>query len=78
MCNMVFFKGRSTSMNLIEFVNYSLNAMDKGLHVETLYTDFSKVFDKIDIQMLIFKLGKLGFNAQILNWIQSYLTDASK
>ena len=49
--------------------------MDNGSHIETLYTDFSKAFDKIDTQMLIFKLGKIGFDTRILNWIQSYLTD---
>ena len=60
-----FFKGRSTATNLLEFVNYSLYAMDRGSHIETLYTDFSKAFDKIDTQMLIFKLGKIGFDTQV-------------
>ena len=52
----VFFKGRSTTTNLSEFTNYSLNAMDNGNHIEVFYTDFSKVFDRIDIPMLVFKL----------------------
>lgn len=53
-----FFKGRSTSTNLVEFINYSLNAMDNGNYVEAIYTDFSKAFDRIDIPMLLFKLEK--------------------
>lgn len=70
-----FFKGRSTTTNLLEFVNYSLVAMEKGNQVETLYTDFSKAFDRLDIPMLIFKLEKIGFEKSLLNWIESYLTD---
>jgi hypothetical protein len=70
-----FFKGRSTSTNLLEFVNYSLIAMDNGNHVEALYTDFSKAFDRIDIPMLLFKLQKLGFEPSILKWLESYLTN---
>ncbi len=49
-----FFKGRSTTTNLLEFINFSLNAMDKGNYVETLYTDFSKGFDRIDIPCFSF------------------------
>ena len=49
--------------------------MHQGQHAETLYTDFSKAFDKIDVQMLIFKFGKMRFNVQVLNWIQPYLTN---
>lgn len=70
-----FFKGRSTSTNLLEFTNYTLNAMDNGNYVEALYTDFSKAFDRIDISMLLFKLEKIGFDKPSLNWIQSYLTN---
>lgn len=70
-----YFKGRSTTINLLEFVNYSLNAMDKGNHIEALYTDFSKAFDRLDIPMLIFKLDKMGIEKKLLNWIKSYLTD---
>lgn len=70
-----FFKGRSTTTNLLEFVNYTLCAMDSGNYVESLYTDFSKAFDRIDIPMLIFKLDKMGIESRLLKWIESYLTD---
>lgn len=70
-----FFKGRSTTTNLLEFVSYSLSAMDKGYFVEALYTDFSKAFDKLDIPMLTFKLEKMGIEMSLLKWIKSYLND---
>jgi hypothetical protein len=70
-----FFKGRSTTSNLLEFVNFTLNAMDNGKHVEALYTDFSKAFDRIDIPLLLFKLQKIGMAPPLLSWLQSYLTN---
>lgn len=48
--------------------------MDNGKHVEALYTDFSKAFDRIDIPLLIFKLQKIGMEPGLLSWIQSYLS----
>ncbi|VDO10445.1 unnamed protein product, partial [Brugia timori] len=69
-----FYKGRSTTTNLLEFVTFILNAMDNGKHVEALYTDFSKAFDRIDIPLLLFKLHKIGMEPTLLNWLQSYLT----
>lgn len=73
-----FFKGRSTSTNLLEFVNFALVSMDRGNSVETLYTDFSKAFDRVDIPMLIFKLKRMGFDTQLIKWIESYLTDRTQ
>ena len=72
-CQHGFFKGRSTSSNLLEFVTFTLNAMNNGNHVEALYTDFSKAFDRIDIPLLIYKLDKIGFDPWLLKWIESYL-----
>lgn len=49
--------------------------MENGNHVEALYTDFSKAFDRLDIPMLIYKLEKMGIATGLLSWIKSYLTD---
>lgn len=70
-----FFKGRSTATNLLQFVSFTLNAMDRGKSVHTLYTDFSKAFDRIDIPMLLFKLRKIGIESTLLEWLESYLTN---
>ena len=53
-----FYKGRSTTTNLLEFVDFSLASMDRGNFVETLYTDLSKAFDRVDISILMSKLKK--------------------
>jgi hypothetical protein len=73
-----FFKGRSTSTNLLEFVNFSLGAMDRCNFVETLYTDFSKAFDRVDISLLLFKLKRMGLTTSLLKWIESYLSDRTQ
>lgn len=73
-----FFKGRSTATNLLQFVSFTLDAMDNGKFVQTLYTDFSKAFDRIDIPMLLFKLQKIGVENTLLNWIESYLSDRTQ
>ena len=70
-----FVKGRSTTTNLLNFVTFSISAMDRGNYVEALYTDFSKAFDRVDIPLLLFKLSKIGFDQRLLKWVQSYLTD---
>lgn len=69
-----FYKGRSTTTNLLEFINYTLQAMDNGNYVEALYTDFSKAFDRVDIPLLLIKLQKTGIQAKFLKWLESYLT----
>lgn len=73
-----FFKGRSTATNLLQFVTFSLKAMDNGNSVQTLYTDFSKAFDRIDIPMLLFKLEKIGIENTLLEWLGSYLTNRTQ
>lgn len=73
-----FFKGRSTATNLIQFVSFTLEAMDRRNSVKTLYTDFSKAFDRIDIPMLLFKLRKIGVETTFLEWIESYLTSRTQ
>ena len=55
-----FRKGRSTSTNLMEFVNYALNLIESGFQVDATYTDISK-------------LKELGVHHCLLDWIQSYL-----
>jgi hypothetical protein len=60
--------------NFIEFTSYVLNCMENGVQVDVIYTDFSKVFDKVSYRLLLRKLAKLGFSGSFLAWIWSYLT----
>ena len=43
-----FVGGRSTTSNLFLYINYLLEALNNGQAVHTVYTDFSKAFDRVD------------------------------
>ena len=73
-----FLNKKSTESNLCEFVDRILRAMDDGCQVDTVYTDFSKAFDKISHQILIQKLCMIGVHGDLLRWIESYLRNRSQ
>lgn len=68
-------KARSTGSNLIEYINYISKALDRGLEVHAIYTDFSKAFDTVDHTILIAKLKKFGITDSLLHWFESYLSN---
>ena len=49
--------------------------LDSGKSVDIVYTYFSKAFDKVSHQKLIWKLKRLGVNDRILHWIIDFLQD---
>lgn len=70
-----FYSGRSTTTNLAIFCNYCISAVENGLQTDVLYTDFIKAFDRVNHDVLIYKLKMLGIHSNMLNWIYSYLSN---
>lgn len=70
-----FLKGRSTVTNLTEFVSRTLCTLEDGDEIDVVATDFSKAFDKIPHQIILFKLKALGFQPRFISWIKSYLVN---
>lgn len=70
-----FFPGRSTTTNLMLFNNYVVNSVEKGFQVDTIYTDFSKAFDKVSHEVLLDKMSRLNSSVVPLHWIKSYLSN---
>ena len=68
-----FVKGRSIVTNLLLYSNYISQALDKYRQVDSIYLDFAKAFDKVDHNILLFKLHKLGINSHLIGWLKSYL-----
>lgn len=68
-----FIKNRSTVTNLTEFTNIASNVIESGSQLDVVYTDFSKAFDKIDHELLLLKLCKIGIHSWTLKWLRSYL-----
>ena len=52
-----------------------LKGMEEGLNVDSIYLDFSKAFDKVDLGILCWKLKKMGIQAQLSVWLHNFLKD---
>ena len=70
-----FVSGRSVDTNLFLYANYISRVMEDGAEVHTVYTDFSKAFDRVDHSLLLRKLSCYGISGTLLTWIKSYLVD---
>lgn len=69
-----FITGRNTLSNLIIYENYISDSFVLKHQVDSIYTDFSKAFDKVRRHILVHKLSMLGFKGTLLIWINSYLS----
>ena len=73
-----FVKGLSTVTNLAVHTDYVAQALDQHKQVDTIYTDFSKAFDKVSHGILLDKLVDLNIDRGLILWIKSYLSDRSQ
>ncbi|RVE44642.1 hypothetical protein evm_010728 [Chilo suppressalis] len=64
---------KSTVTNLICYTNQLSKLIDSGGEVDSIYTDFSSAFDKVDHNILIQKLKRYGIHGPLLLWFKSYL-----
>ena len=72
-----FYKGRSTTTNLVDFVSSVICSMENGQTVDALYLDFSRAFDSLSHNLLVEKMRKYGVPSDALLWLSSYLCDGS-
>lgn len=70
-----FFSGRSTTTNLTVFNHFCISAFEKHHNVDVVFADLCKAFDKVSHKILYLKLKKMGFYGNILEWIESYLSN---
>lgn len=73
-----FIKRRSTTSNLLEYKHFLCSAFAKKVQVDSVYTDFSKAFDKVDHSILLNKLSTFGIHGDLLRWVKSYLSNRSQ
>lgn len=64
--------------NLAEYTSFLRSNLGSRGQVDSIYTDFSKAFDKVDHKLLIFKLRKYGVSGSLLAWIESYLSNRTQ
>lgn len=73
-----FVKNRSTTTNLLQMVNFTMDAMIEKYQIDVLYTDFLKAFDRVNLRLLLKKLVKFGFSRQLVKWFHAYLTSRTQ
>jgi len=69
-----FIKGRSCSTQLLKVYNFIGSVLDRGGQIDIIFLDFTKAFDCISHELLLFKLQHFyGINGNLLAWIKDYL-----
>ena len=72
-------KGTSTSLCLLDIFHNWLSSLDSpGQHVRICYLDFSKTFDRINLNILVQKLIAIGARPSIINWISNFLSERTQ
>ena len=68
-----FISGRSTSLQLLNFLDNAANDLVNGGCVDTIYLDYRKAFDTVPHNRLMLKLAAYGIGGNLLKWIHSFL-----
>ena len=73
-----FRAGRSCLSQLIAHYDKILTLLDEGKNVDVIYLDFAKAFDKLDFNITLTKLSRLGINGKVGKWLHSFLTNRTQ
>ena len=68
-----FIGGRSTTLQLLNFLEFCTDVMsDRGV-TDTVYLDFAKAFDSVPHRRLLGKLQSYGITGNLHRWIEAFL-----
>ena len=68
-----FISGRSTTIQLLHYLDKCIKTIADGNVVDSIYFDFAKAFDTVPHRRLIGKLESYGIKGKVLNWISAFL-----
>jgi len=68
-------KGRSPTHYLVNVVQFILAEAERGRHTNLLAIDYSKAFDKVDINVALRKLLDLHVRPELLPWLSDFLSN---
>ncbi|GAB0192621.1 mitochondrial enolase superfamily member 1 [Grus japonensis] len=66
-------KGKSCSINLINFYVEVIGLVEEGRAVDLVYLDFSKTDDTVSHKILLEKVLKSELDEQTVRWIENWL-----
>ncbi|MCH2405687.1 MAG: hypothetical protein MK200_05790, partial [Nitrosopumilus sp.] len=69
-----FRSGRATITQLINYYDTILSMLEQRNHVDAIYLDFAKAFDRVDHGILMQKINGLNITGKIATWIYAFLT----
>jgi hypothetical protein len=55
------------------FASLCIRRMEESIQTNSIYTDFSKAFDRINHLILLAKLGSYGIVSKLNSWFSLYL-----
>ena len=73
-----FRSNRSCEAQLFLTIDDLTRAMENKLQVDVAILDFEKAFDKVAHSRLTHKLNYYGIRGELLQWIQSFLTNRTQ
>ena len=68
-----FHPARSCITNLQLARELWVSAVDAGSRLDVIFVDFSKAFDKVPHERLLYKLQRIGLTGNLLCWIHDFL-----
>jgi len=77
-CQFGFLPGRSTTQQLLSYLNNIYKATSQGHQTDSIYLDFRKAFDSVPHNKLLDKLINYGITGPLWNWFNNYLNNRSQ
>ena len=69
-----FLRGKPITSQLLHVLQDIHQALESRNHVDAVYLDFAKAFDKVSHKLLLTKLHKFGIRGHLLSWFENYLS----
>ena len=70
-----FRANRSCLTQMLDHFDDIFEGFTRGEDTDSIYLDYAKAFDKVDLDLLIHKLKRYGFHSRLIEWIKSFLFD---